>query len=458
MKTSRAGPVLLVGFGLLIGLIALTGAGALKRAQDSYRDLTVLNERYRRGERALAVVGNSIYVGGLLARDYLLDPSNANAAEYRARLLAERTSMEQAFADLDLVLPEGNRSELQRLRAEEQGYWEAHEPLFTWTPQEKAAQSWSFLRREILPRRKSAMSLAHEISLLAQANLQRQREEIDARQADLAGFIRRMLAVTVLFGTLIACSAIIWITKLEKRSLDHQRRTELAERELRRLSRQLVQAQEAERKSISRELHDEVGQMLTGLRMEVSSIQQLRASPGSAFDEHVDSAKRLAEQSLRALKDIAMGLRPSMLDDLGLGSAIQWQARQFAKHTGIPVNVHIDGLSSDLPEAHRTCVYRVVQEALTNCARHSGAKSIDVDVAQRAGNLCVSVIDDGVGFNPADVWGKGMGLLGMQERVIELGGELHVKSQPHMGAALTATLPLAAVEETPDGHSYSVSR
>ena len=128
------------------------------------------------------------------------------------------------------------------------------------------------------------------------------------------------------------------------RSQQERQRAEAAENELRRLSRQLVQAQEAERKSISRELHDEVGQMLTALRMELRSLQELRTRRRREFNEHVDGAKLLAEQSLRALKDMAMGLRPSMLDDLGLGSAVQWQARQFSKHTGIPVNVDIDGL------------------------------------------------------------------------------------------------------------------
>jgi signal transduction histidine kinase len=446
---------LLVGFGLLIGLIGLTGAGALKRARDSYRDLTVLSDAYRRAERSLAAIERSIYVGGLLARDYLLDPSNMDGTEYRTRLLAERASMEAAFSELNGILLEGlgHRAEIQRLRAEEEGYWDALDPLFTWTPQQKAAQSWGFLRRQVLPRRESALTLAHEISLLAQTNLEHQREDIDRRQAALASFIQRMLGVTVLVGILIAGGTFVWISRVEQRSFEHRRRTELAEGELRRLSRQLVQAQEAERKSISRELHDEIGQMLTGLRMEVSSIQQLRAEPGAEFDEHVESAKRIAEQSLRALKDLAMGLRPSMLDDLGLGSAIQWQARQFSKRTGIPVNVHVDGLNTELPDTHRTCVYRIVQEALTNCARHSCATAIEVDVTKRPGRLSVSVKDDGMGFHPDSVRGKGLGLLGMRERVIELGGDLAVRSHPHKGAELTATLPLG--EETSNGDSHS---
>src|SRR5262249_46840037 len=159
---------------------------------------------------------------------------------------------------------------------------------------------------------------------------------------EMAGFIRRMLLITVLLGLIIAVVSVLWMGSIENRSREQVRRTEAAEGELRRLSRQLVQAQEEERKSISRELHDEVGQTLTALRIELRSLQDLRTAPEPEFQEHAEGAKRLAEQALKTLKDLAMGLRPSMLDDLGLGSAVQWQARQFSKLTGIPVNVHID--------------------------------------------------------------------------------------------------------------------
>jgi signal transduction histidine kinase len=232
------------------------------------------------------------------------------------------------------------------------------------------------------------------------------------------------------------------MTKLERNSQEQRLRTEEAERELRRLSRQLVQAQEAERKSLSRELHDEVGQMLTALRMELRSLQDLRTAPEEQFNAHVDGAKRLAEQSLRALRDMAMGLRPSMLDDLGLGSALQWQARQFAKRTGIPVNVQIEGIPATLPEPYRTCVYRIVQEALTNCTRHAKAKTIDIAIRAQKDRLSVSVRDDGVGFDPLNVRGRGLGLIGMQERVMELGGELALVSQPQKGTVLSAKIPL----------------
>ena len=446
--------MLLIGFGLLIGLIGLTGVGALRRAGGAYQDISSLNERYVTTERELNAVRGGIYMVGVLARDYLLDPSNAHAADYRAQLLTERAAMETEMRQLETAVQQANRRELDRLRTEVEGYWDALDPLFTWTPEEKAARSYGFLRREVLPRREAASSVAREISVLAQTNLERQRQEIDYRQRSMADFIRKMLVITVLLGVVIAAITVLRMTRLENRSQQERQRAEAAEKELRRLSRQLVQAQEEERKTISRELHDEVGQMLTALRMELKSLQELRTVPGAEFDEHVNGAKTLTEQSLRALKDMAMGLRPSMLDDLGLGSAVQWQARQFSKHTGIPVNVQVDGIPADLPERHRTCVYRMVQEALTNTARHAQAKTIDVSVSAQDGQLAVAVKDDGVGFDPAAVRGAGLGLIGMQERVMELRGELRLASHAGKGTAVSATIPLET-EAANDARSNS---
>jgi signal transduction histidine kinase len=251
----------------------------------------------------------------------------------------------------------------------------------------------------------------------------------------MSAFIGRMLAITLLLGLGIAGVVVFRMTNLERNS-------EEAERQLRQLSRQLVQAQEDERKSLSRELHDEVGQMLTGLRMELGSLPGLRTASEDQFQAHLEGAKRLAEQSLKSLRDLAMGLRPSMLDDLGLGSAVQWQARQFAKHTGIPVNVQIGDIPPTLPDLYRTCLYRIVQEALTNCARHSRAKTIEVRIGGQDGTLFVAVKDNGVGFDVSNARGRGLGLIGMQERVRELGGELRIASQPQKGTVLSARIPL----------------
>src|SRR3954463_9844897 len=190
MKLTRGAPMLLIGFSLLIGLIGLTGVGALRRAGGAYRDISKLNEQYVSTERELNAVRGGIYVVGVLARDYLLDPSNAHAADYRAQLVTERDSMEAELRQLETAVQQQNRPELDRLRKEVEGYWDALDPLFTWTPEEKAARSYGFLRREVLPRREAASSLAREISLLAQTNLEQQRQEIDDRQRAMVSFLR----------------------------------------------------------------------------------------------------------------------------------------------------------------------------------------------------------------------------------------------------------------------------
>jgi signal transduction histidine kinase len=457
VRPNRSAPVLLVVFGVLIGLIAISGVGALHRARETYRAVSTLNERYRRTDRVLNSIASGIYMVGLVARDYLLDPSNTRAAEYRSQLVAERASMEAEFRELQTGIREQDKAQLEKLRLEVEGYWDALDPLFEWTPEEKTARSWGFLRRDILPRRRAALSITREISQLTQANLEQQRREVDRNQTSLDGFIWRMLSITVPLGLGIAALTSLRMAKLERLSREQSLRTEEAERELRRLSRQLVQGQEEERKSLSRELHDEIGQMLTALRMELRSLQDLRTAPEAEFSDHVEGAKRLAEQSLRSLRDIAMGLRPSMLDDLGLGSAIQWQARQFSKHSGIPVNVQLEGIPAQLPEPYRTCIYRVVQEALTNCARHAKAKSIGVSILGGPSGISLAIRDDGVGFDPSNVRARGLGLVGIEERIMDIGGELVLTSQAGQGTLLAARIPLPQ-EVASNEHSHSAGR
>ena len=137
---------------------------------------------------------------------------------------------------------------------------------------------------------------------------------------------------------------------------------------------------------------------------------------------------------------MALLLRPSMLDDLGLVPALQWQAREVSKRNGVWVNVAADQVSEELPEEHKTCVYRIVQEALHNCVQHSGASNVRVTVRQERDRLQLAVQDDGKGFNAHQE--RGMGLLGIEERVSHLGGSFAVSSQPGQGTVLNVTLPL----------------
>jgi len=142
------------------------------------------------------------------------------------------------------------------------------------------------------------------------------------------------------------------------------------------------------------------------------------------------------------IRNMALLLRPSMLDDLGLVPALRWQAREVTRRTNLRVKLVADEISDDLLDSHRTCVYRVVQEALNNCVKHSQATQVRVTVRQDPDGLTVSVQDDGIGFDPHQE--KGLGLLGMQERVERLGGLFRIESEPGQGSILSIRLPLSA--------------
>ena len=213
------------------------------------------------------------------------------------------------------------------------------------------------------------------------------------------------------------------------------------QRQLKKLSSRLVLAQEEERRSISRELHDEIGQSLTALLMEASAAA---AEPRESSEQaaRLLSIKTLAETSLESVRNMALLLRPPMLDDLGLIPAVEWQAREIAKRTGMKVRVSANEFEDILSDEQRTCIYRIVQEALNNSARHSRAHTVHVELEDRGGRVRLIVRDDGSGFDAQGV--RGLGLLGMEERVRRAGGNFDLETQAGHGTQIRVTLPLLA--------------
>jgi signal transduction histidine kinase len=220
-----------------------------------------------------------------------------------------------------------------------------------------------------------------------------------------------------------------------------ERRSTEAQHQMRELSQQLVNTQEEERKNLSRELHDHIAQVLTGLRMELGRIERASAAAGPAVAE----CKALVDDMFRTVRNLALGLRPSMLDDFGLQAALEWQARDFMSRYAITVDLKMDGDFDTLPDKHRTCVYRIVQEAMTNCVRHAQAKNIHIGVTAEGNQLRVSVSDDGIGLDPAHRR-KGLGLRGIDERVQELHGTMRITREPGRGTGLIVHLPLPTLD------------
>jgi signal transduction histidine kinase len=267
-----------------------------------------------------------------------------------------------------------------------------------------------------------------EIDDLSARTFRHEQETIEKSRREFQAYLREILTASVLLAIGVASVSIFRVSALERHLRGQRQRAEHAEHELRRLSHQLVQAQEDERKSISRELHDEIGQMLTGLKMELGNLEEFRNSPDEEFGKHMAEAKALTEQTMRSVRDLAMGLRPSMLDDLGLDPALRWQAREFSRRTGVAVLVNTEGDIERLSEQMRTCIYRVVQESLTNCARHAHAGNVRIEVREKSDRIDLTIQDDGTGFNPSRMERRGFGLIGMEERIKKLGGKLAISS------------------------------
>jgi signal transduction histidine kinase len=439
----RTWPVVAIALLGLLTLIVVSILAAQRKADIAYAHLDGLNAGYRNVETRLRRLRAGLHLSGILVRDYLLD-SSTPPGEYRSRLMALRKESEQLIGELEPLVREGNPDRFDTLRRELDQYWQSYTPLFDGTTDK---DRYAFVRREIVPRRDAVMEISTEIENLNNLNLNAQQEAAAERQRELHQYLTSTLAASLSLGLVVAVAAVIRIRLLERRSKREHERTHQAEQELRRLSNQLVRTQEEERKNLSRELHDELGQMLTALRMEVGRAERAHALGSPAFTSTVAEGKALIDRMMRLVRDLAMGLRPSMLDDLGLEPALAWQAREFSRRYNVPVDLVVDGDLERLPDPQRTCVYRVVQEALTNCAKHSAATDIQVQVVRGRSHLDVSVRDNGVGMSlPRDH--RGLGLTGIKERVKDINGSTSIETSPGGGTVVHIKLPVPAADSS----------
>ncbi len=273
-----------------------------------------------------------------------------------------------------------------------------------------------------------------------------------------------MLALVIAMGLQIRPFTYLWVSlytavavstlvigltaRLERQYEEEHDQLLAARSDLKRLSARLVEAQEQERQTLSRELHDQVGQTLTAIKIDIARAES-RLEPGQTdIAERLRRARLGAEETLGIIRRLSMLLRPSMLDDIGLSAALSWYARQFSESTGIKVHLTDDGSADHLPDSHKTSLYRIVQEALTNCARHSGARQVHIHLHSADDTYELRIEDDGQGFEPSRR-ARGLGLIGIQERIEEMRGRLVVDSAPGRGTRLQVSIPVAPTAAAP---------
>ena len=437
----RTWPVFSVALLALLSLMLVPAMTALDRSEAIYDDVALSQAQFQDSQRGLASLSNDIFAMSITVRDLLLDSSADAGRDYRQRLESIRDDVRSNVEHLSHLLPPDGQPALAQLAGQVTDYVGAVQPIFDWTAQQRMERSAYFLRQEQRPRRETILAVAQQLSALSSSIYAQQQRQTHASEMRFRHDLTHTVWFALLAGVVVSTGGMLRMRWLERRASEARARAEDTTDEIRKLSVQLRRAQEEERRTISRELHDEVGQKLTAMRMELGTLEHLRPTRGGEFEARLAEVKGLAEQSLHIIRDIAAGLRPSVLDDLGLPSAVKKQAREFSRRTGIAASVDVDGPFETLRDPHRTYVYRILQEALTNCAKHSQATTVRISVVDRDGCIELTVVDDGVGFTPPTNVSPGLGLIGMEERVRELGGTLRVQAAPGSGTSIRAVIP-----------------
>lgn len=431
--------LLLVGFGGLLLLLALFGVTALSVVRKIQLQNETIRDDYFNRDRILEQLRSDIYLSGTYVRDLLLEQDAARADSHRQELEIARERIKKNVAEYQRLLRGEERIPFQRFRTELESYFASLHPALEWDAAQRRAYGYEFMNHSLLPRRMTIVHLADQIGLVNQRQMAVGSMQITTLFSRFRGSLILFLTLTLCGGALLTAGSVHRILRLEQISAARLSDAEHAREALRELSARLIDVQESERRSLSRELHDEVGQSLSALLLGIGNVAALvPASPEARAQ--LAELRLLTEQTVAVVRDMSLLLRPSMLDDLGLIPAVQWQAREVSRNNNVFVQVHAGSIPDDLPDEHKTCIYRIVQEALRNAVRHAKAKTVRVDFSQQSDTLVLTIRDDGQGFLPQGE--KGLGLLGMEERVTHLHGLFRVDSRTGEGACIRVELPL----------------
>jgi signal transduction histidine kinase len=424
---------------LLAAVDAVRLLGAMRDENKLLRDAALQRTNHLESIRSSVLLTNT-YLG-----DYFLDSDQQNSKDYLAKI-------QDAWSRLSSDLANYRSTSLdEEILVKQLGdllnqHWQYLSRAIS-SPPGGQPRSGSFYSDEILPLRTSIVEITAQLEGIDAKQEASTEAQIQNEFESLGSRLSLALSLGLAAALVLAAGCLVYIFRIEQQNGRRYQEVLRARKALEQLSARLVDAQEMERRTISRELHDQVGQILNALLVDAANLAKRIQADDADSHRYLDNIRRFADSSVNSIRDIALLLRPSMLDDLGLIPALEWQAREMSRRSGIKVTVAADRVPDSLPDEVRTCIYRVVQEALQNVSRHSRAKSAVVTVRQDDQSLFLSVEDDGCGFDPGRT--RGLGMLGMEERVRQLGGQFELQSAPGKGATLRVSLPMqvaAAIE------------
>ena len=441
--------LLLGGFAVIVALWTAAGIDVLLRFREADQQLRGLTRRFLQTEEDLSTIRTGVFLGALDVRDSLLDTDGGLTEAYRVQAEEYRRSCLEALARIRAREGASDESsEFTDLAQEVTAFWATVVPVLDLAPPQRAAEARRILNERVIPKRELVVRIAQQFRLLNRSRFQEQQVGSSELYASARQRIWYSGGLTLLLTVLVA-----WLVMLYASSLERQVRTQIARdaqntEDLRRLSVQLVGAQEDERRLIARELHDEVGQALTAVKMHLSRARR-GAEPSQSLA--MDEARSVADSALQSVRELSRLLHPPMLDDMGLPATLEWYLKGFAARTGIATGFTHTGMDARPAIEIETCLFRIVQEATTNITKYASASRCTVSLRRRHDMIVLVVDDNGVGFDVEQRMtnGEGLGLLGIRERASGFRGSFQVESGPERGTRLTVELPALPRSDAP---------
>lgn len=445
---------LFLGFGLTLGLWLLTGFQFTERMAELESRANEINTRYMHGQELLSTVRAQILLGSVYLRDALMEPDPDAAESYRRLLEEAYQAADQALQQYVPVLDSPDeREQFLRLRHEVDGFRNTLFEVLATDSNRWPAIARVILRTLVMPKREVVIRVSEEVEAINRSEFMQQQAEIarthEATQRQV--WLRLGFALAGSLG--IALIAAIYAGRLEDRIRRQSERDVQNARDLQRLSAQLIRAQEEERRTIARELHDEVGQVLTALKVELAVAERGVAAAGGPAHS-LEGVRSMTDGAIHTVRDLSRLLHPAMLDDLGLPAAVDAHLKAFGTRHGVRVELVHERMEQRLTPEIEAAMFRMLQEGLTNVARHARATVVRVYLQRLASTVLMTIEDNGVGFDTSAVeqsgGAGGLGLIGIRERVANLRGTLRLESAPGRGTRLTVELPARSrVDEEP---------
>lgn len=436
---------LYIGFGLIFSLWLYSTYNLGQRLEELESREIEISDQFAHNGRLLLEIRSEVMLGAIYLREALLEIPPEPEEAYEKHLAEGQKRIEKAFrAYLPVFASPKHQENFEQLRRQVENYWRTISGLVSQAAEDSKRGSHRYY--VVLPQqREDIFRLSESIAALNQQVFVQRRAERAEVHRDVE---RRILWSTALVVAL-AIAIAVFITSYAGR-LEHRIRLQSLQdleyqRELQDLSVRLSRAQEEERKTIGRELHDEIGQALTAIKMNMDLAQRSLTNPERA-EALLEEARGVADQTVNAVRDLSQLLRPTLLEDLGLYQALDSHLRDYSRRTGIRTELVQENMAADLPPEVAICIYRIVQEALTNIAKHAQASACRVVLRGLSRSAQVVIEDDGQGFRadplPFDNGMAGVGLRGMRERVHALEGTFQVETGPGKGTQLRIELPL----------------